>query len=281
MGNSVFLNIETNYGVIRIPFIGLKELDYFTMGYNDSEELINSLIKILDLSILFSDVLNIYIDGKDYTNNGNSSINYIKYRGDNYDMQSVQDMLSLYLRQDHRRIRFCDVRYVKTEGMIRFNGGMSITDREINMSVNSFLKDRYGNYIYKKVRDMYFLVKNFGGVKINKLYADYISTYDVNLSKVEANEDDFYQYLIEYSSHGENEFEKAIDELSIMELENIKNTIEDGNLFDGIKKEEDYELVEDINALGSLTGLSIESLKKIVSSGLGFPEIANSNRRRK
>lgn len=281
MGNSVFLNIETNYGVIRIPFIGLKELDYFTMGYNDSEELINSLIKILDLSILFSDVLNIYIDGKDYTNNGNSSINYIKYRGDNYDMESVQNMLSLYLRQDHRRIRFCDVRYVKTEGMIRFNGGMSITDREINMSVNSFLKDRYGNYIYKKVRDMYFLVKNFGGVKINKLYADYISTYDVNLSKVEAKEDDFYQYLIEYSSHGENEFEKAIDELSIMELENIKNTIEDGNLFDGIKKEEDYELVEDINALESLTGLSIESLKKIVSSGLGFPEIANSNIRRK
>lgn len=281
MGNSVFLNIETNYGVIRIPFMGLKELDYFTMGYNDSEELINSLIKILDLSILFSDVLNIYIDGKDYTNNGNSSINYIKYRGDNYDMESVQNILSLYLRQDHRRIRFCDVRYVKTEGMIRFNGGMSITDREINMSINSFLKDRYGNYIYKKVRDMYFLVKNFGGVKINKLYADYISTYDVNLSKVEAKKDDFYQYLIEYSSHGENEFEKAIDELSIMELENIKNTIEDGNLFDGIKKEEDYELVEDINALESLTGLSIESLKKIVSGDIETPEIENSNRRRK
>jgi len=281
MGNSVFLNIETNYGDIRIPFMGLKELDYFTVGYNDSEELINSLIKVLDLPMLFSDVSRIYIDGKDYTNNGNSSINYIKYRGDNYDMESVQNMLSLYLRQDHRRIRFCDVRYVKTDSMIRFNAGMSITDREINMAINSFLKDRYGNYIYKKVRDMYFLVKNFGGVKINKLYADYISTYDVNLSKVEAKEDDFYQYLIEYSSHGENEFEKAIDELSIIELENIKSTIEDGNLFDGIKKEEDYELVEDINALESLTGLSIESLKKIVSSGYGFPEIENSNRRRK
>lgn len=281
MGNSVFLNIETNYGVIRIPFMGLKELDYFTIGYNDSEELINSLIKVLDLPMLFSDVSRIYIDGKDYTNNGNSSINYIKYRGDNYDMESVQNILSLYLRQDHRRIRFCDVRYVKTEGMIRFNGGMSITDREINMSINSFLKDRYGNYVYKKVRDMYFLVKKFGGVKINKLYADYISTYDVNLSKVEAKEDDFYQYLIEYSSHGENEFEKAIDELSIMELENIKSTIEDGNLFDGIKKEEDYELVEDINALESLTGLSIESLKKIVSGDIETSEIENSNRRRK
>ena len=280
MGNSVFLNIETNYGIIKIPFIGLKELDYFTVGYENSEKLINSLIKILDLPILFSDVLNMYITGRDYTNNGNSSINYIKYRGDNYDMQSVQDMLSLYLRQDHRRIRFCDVRHVKTEGIIRFNGGMAISDREINMAVNSFLKDRYGIYIYKKVRDMYFLVKNFGGVKINKLYADYISTYDVNLSKVESKEDDFYQYLIEYSSKGENEFEKAIDELSIMELEDIKNAIENGNLFDGIKKEDDYELTEDICALESLTGLSIETLKKMISGGFIPPEIGNSNRRR-
>ena len=280
MGNSVFLNIETNYGIIRIPFVGLRELDYFTVGYADSVELVNSLIKMLNLSILYSDVLDMYITGDKYTNNGNSSLSCIKYRGDNYDMDSVKNILSLFLRQDHRRIRYCDVRHVKTEGMIRFNGGMSINDREIEMAINAFLIDRNGIYIYKKVRDMYFLVKNFGGIKINKLYDGDSFLYDINLSKVESRDDDFYQYLIEYSSNGENEFEKAIDELSRMELENIKNTIENGNLFDGIKKDDD-ELTEDMYALESLTGMSIDSLKKIVFSDVEIPGRGNSNRLRR
>ena len=280
MGNSVFLNIETNYGIIRIPFVGLRELDYFTVGYADSVELVNSLIKMLNLSILYSDVLDMYITGDKYTNNGNSSLSCIKYRDDNYDMESVKNMLSLFLRQDHRRIRYCDVRHVKTEGMIRFNGGMTINDREIDLAINSFLKDRTGMYIYKKVRDMYFLVKDFGGIKINKLYDGASYLYDINLSKTESREDDFYQYLIEYSSNGENEFEKAIDELSRMELENIKDTIENGNLFDGIKKEDD-ELTEDMYALESLTGMSIASLKKINPGFDELPERVNSSRIRK
>ena len=280
MGNSVFLNIETNYGIIRIPFVGLRELDYFTVGYADSVELVNSLIKMLNLSILYSDVLDMYITGDKYTNNGNSSLSCIKYRDDNYDMESVKNMLSLFLRQDHRRIRYCDVRHVKTEGMIRFNGGMTINDREIDLAINSFLKDRTGMYIYKKVRDMYFLVKDFGGIKINKLYDGASYLYDINLSKTESREDDFYQYLIEYSSNGENEFEKAIDELSRMELENIKDTIENRNLFDGIKKEDD-ELTEDMYALESLTGMSIASLKKINPGFDELPERVNSSRIRK
>ena len=39
MENKVFLNIDTNRGLVVIPFESLRKLDLFTVGYNNKEEL--------------------------------------------------------------------------------------------------------------------------------------------------------------------------------------------------------------------------------------------------
>lgn len=259
MGKEVCLNIETSKGLIVIPFLGLRELDYFTVGYKNSFELVNSLCKILDLSISTFDVIRIYISSDKYKDTRNSSLGYIKYRDDNYNVESVREMFSLYLRQDHRRIRYCDIRYVTTEGMIKFNGGDSISDNEIKLAVNAFLGNNY-----KKQRDIYFLIKDFGGVRTEKLSDDYLEEYTVNLSKLESKEDDIYQYFVDLSSRGEKELSIAMDELSKTELEDIGRMLSYEKVFDGIDKKDDV-VSEDREALEVLTGMSVKSLKKLLS----------------
>lgn len=265
MGNEVYLNIETNKGLIMIPFLGIKELDCFTVGYGSGAELIDSLCEILDLNISLLDVIRIYISGDRYKNNGNSSLNYIKYRADNYNVESVREMLSLYLRQDHRRIKYCDVRHVATDGMVKFKGGKAITDREINLAVKAFFTGDY-----KKQRDMYFLIKDFGGVRIDKLSDDHKKQYKTELSKMESKEDDFYQYLIELASRGEEDLDRAMDELSRTDLEDISKLLNGNGVFDGITKDNE-EVSEDVYAIEALTGMSINSLKNLLG------EFCNNN----
>ena len=105
MDNKVFLNIETKRGLIVIPFDKLKYVDLFTMGYNNEIELIESIDKILDLSLDISEVTDIYISGRRFKYTKNDSLSCIKYSTDNYNLDSLKEMLSLYLKQNHKRIR--------------------------------------------------------------------------------------------------------------------------------------------------------------------------------
>lgn len=260
MGDKVFLKIETRKGDVLIPFLGLKEVDYFTVGYENEAELINSLCEMLNLAISLEDVIKVSITSDKYKGTGNSSLNYLKFKVDNYNVDSLKEMLSLYLRQDHRRIKYCDVRHVNTDEMVKFKGGFPISDRGIDLAVKAFMN---GNY--KKQRDMYFLIKGFGGIRIDKLSNEEIVDYRKNLAIAEAMEDDFYQYLVELASKGEEEFEKAMDELSKNDLEDISRMLgtNDVVLFDGVKTQDG--MTEDMYALEALTGMRISSLKKMLA----------------
>ena len=255
MENKVILNIETKSGKIVIPFIGLKELDCFTMGYNNDIELIESLSKMLNLSLNVDYVLRLYITSDKYKDRKNSSLSCIKYSGDNYNIDSLGEMLSLYLKQDHRRIRNCDVRFVITDGMVKFNAGKDISDRDIDIAVKVFLKVNY-----KKHRDMYFMIKNFGGIRIDKLAKEDRNRDRMHISKMStSDEDSFVQYLIELASRNEDKLDKVIDELSRVELEDISRVLEDGknDLFDGFGN---GDTDEDLYALESLTEMNIEQI---------------------
>lgn len=260
MGDRVFLKVETRKGDIMIPFLGLREVDYFTVGYENEVELINSLCEMLNLAVSLDDVIKVSIYGDKYKNTGNSSLDCLKFRDDNYNADSVKEMLSFYLRQDHRRIKYCDVRHVNTDEMVKFKGGKTISDRGINLAVKAFM-----NGDYKKQRDMYFLIKGFGGIRIEKLSGEEIVDYRKNLAYAEAEEDDFYQYLVELASKGEEEFEKAMDELSKNDLEDISRMLgtNDVVLFDGVNTKNG--MTEDMYALEALTGMRIDSLKKLLA----------------
>lgn len=263
MGDRVFLNIDTNDGYVVIPFKGLKELDYFTIGYRDEGELIDSLNKLLDLSLKMEDIVRIYISSIKYKYNKNSSLSCIKYSGDNYNVDSLRNMLSLYLRQDHRRLSRCDVRHVITEGMINFKAGKPVSDRDIEIAVKVYLKSDY-----KKQRDMYFMIKNFGSIVIDKLSKE--DRDRVILSEMGTkDEDSFVQYLIELASRGEEELEIAMDELSRVDLIDLSRILEGSkkNIFDGLASSKRNKLEdedsEDRYALEALTEMSIEQLKEL------------------
>lgn len=256
MENRAFLNIETKNGLIMIPFLGLKELDCFTVGFDNLEDLITSLSKILDLSLDVLDVLNIYITGSRYKKTRNSSLFYVKYSCDNYNYESLRDMFSLYLKQDHRRIRKCDIRFVTTGGIDRFLDGGEITDQEIDLAVNAFLKKDY-----KKMRDVYFMIKD--DVSIRTLKNDSTNIERSNISSLEAVEDSFVQNLIERASRGED-LDAIMEELSLVDLEDISSALSGSrrDIFDGLTDEETRDL-ENIYSLEMLTNMSIEDIKSI------------------
>ena len=85
MGERVYLNVDTNDGLMFIPFIGLKELDLFTVGFQNGLELINSLNRMLDISINIDSVKRIYISGDMYKKSDKGSLSEIKYSSDNFD----------------------------------------------------------------------------------------------------------------------------------------------------------------------------------------------------
>ena len=143
MENRVILNIETSNGIYAIPFLDLCKLDRWTVAFSNENEMIDSLNRILGLSIDMKDIVSIYISNDRYVNR--DSLSCIKYSSENWNLDSLKDMLSLYLRQDHRRIRRCDVRFVNTSGMVRFNAGMPIDDYDIDLAVKIFL-NRYVFY---------------------------------------------------------------------------------------------------------------------------------------
>ena len=102
----------------------------------------------------------------------------------------------------------------------------------------------------------------------NLVVRDMDETKKNNLSKNESYNDEFIQYLIELASRGEEYLDKAMEELSKVDLEDISRTLEKGGLgiFDGLGEGRDVGFDEDAYVLVEYTGMSIEELKSIQPS---------------
>ena len=259
MENKVILNIDTENGLYVIPFLDLKKLDAFTTGFENEEEMIKALNRILDLSIETKDIISIYISSDRYKKRDNDSLSCIKYSKDNFNVDSLREMFSLYLKQDHRRIRKTDVRFVNTDEMLRFQAGKPISDKGIELAVRAFLGTDY-----KKQRDTYFTIRNFGTIRVDKVSRNIEDTKKDELPNAVYN-DEFIQYLIELASRGEDYLDKAMDELSKVDLEIISRSIEKSGLgiFDGLGGITFSLFDEDTYVLVENTGMSIEELKSI------------------
>ena len=260
MENRVILNIKTKNGDYVIPFLDISKLDDFTVGFENESEMIEGLNRALDLSIDNKDVKKVYLSSDKDNVIKKRYCTCIKYNSDNWDFESLKNLFTWFLKQDHRRIRATGVRFVNTRDMVGFQAGEHINDRAIETAVKIFLMSDY-----KCQRDAYFMIKNFGNVKVNgripylKFENNCALDYDVN-------NNEFIQSLIRVANANENQLDMILESLSAFDLKTIGGSLEN--------RETDL-----IRALVENTGMNIKELKDI-QPGNGYDDVRKLGRNR-
>lgn len=260
MKKTIYLKIDTNKGIITIPFLGIQEVDNFTVMYGNVSELVNGLIKLLKLPISLDDVIDIYLSYDKYNRCRDDKCLNIKYMGDNFNSESLKEAFATYLKDDPKRIFMTDICYVKTPGILKYFEMGMISGYEIDNAVRIFFAPGTG---YKRKRDTYFLIKDDVSIDIDEVSYDYLDKIDrKNLSSHSDGGDNHLNYLVEYSKKGEEEYERAMDEIGQSDLEDISRFLENSRIgiVDGVS--DDFHTTDmEILSLEENTGLSIENLR--------------------
>lgn len=260
MKKPIYLKIETDNGIITIPFLGIQEVDNFTVMYRNMGELGNRLIKLLNLPINLCDVIGIYLSYDKYGRYNDDSFFKIKYMGDNFNFESLKEAFATYLKNDPKRIFSTDIRYLKTDGILKYFGTGLIDAYEIENAVRIFFAKGTG---YKRKRDTYFLIKDDVYVKIDEVSLEPVEKKDRdNLSLYSEGGDDYLSYLIELSKKGEEEYERAMDEIGQSDLEDISRFLKRNyyGIVDGVSS--DFNIRDrEIASLEENTGLSLDDLR--------------------
>lgn len=270
------LNIVYKNGVISIPFKGIKNIDMFTIGFNSYKELYERLSKLLNINIDFSNIMDIYInyEYKERNKRGHTVIKKLPIRlsMDDYDIQDVKRVYAQYYKDNHNRINTTDdgIKNVNHEAIKRFcYNSMDISDNDIDLAVNSYFKGDS----YKKYRDAYFLLIQTGyDIKQNV----YDRENRTDLSKYSTS-DEYFNYLRKYSFEGSLEHDKAIELLSLYDMEELRDM---KGLFDGntpLEKEDDWNLY--IMALEELTGMDLDDLRESIKN-LGDSQNKDNGRKK-
>lgn len=257
----IYLKIDTYDGVITIPFKNLEEVDKFTVMYSNMAELINSLIRILNLKIDLYDVSSVYLTRDKYKREIDTDCLPVKYSSDNFNYQSLHDAFVAYINADLGRILSTDLRYLRTREIAKFFDSRYIDPYEVDRAVRSFF-DGTG---YKRKRDTYFMIRDEEGVKIKIDKVEIKrSTGRKNLSQYyDEKEDNYLNYLIELSQRRPDMFEKVLEEIAQSDLEDISKFIKDDGygIVDGVS---DVSILtgEQIKLLEETTGISIDELRE-------------------
>ena len=279
------LYMETSKGIISIPFVSIKKVDLFTSQYDsrfdnvgNRKKLLNFLIKILQLPISINDIERVYLS---YKSIDDVEFNYetclpVKYNKDNYNVDSVKENFSLYLKNNQSRLNYPGIRDVGKRIFSRFSPGR-MSNNDIDMIVKTYLKDDY-----RRIRDAYFYLSELDSayekynIRSDKLASNSGNGYRDDISNLESNNDDFIQYLIELSSRGEREYNIVMEELSASDLEDIRSSIGKTpvGVIDGLSDSRLINVNREIATLEKCTGISINKLremckKQIVVDGRG------------
>ena len=263
-----YLQLEYDNTIISIPFGKLKDIDNYTMQFKDRLEFLDRIISVLELDIDRNYVSRIYlVDEEDRLDEFDyDSCLPIRYNNDNYNLDSLRDNFILYLQSDHNRIRRYDIVHVKLPGMMDFiDGKRDIGDEEIKQSVYAYFKKHYEGIrkIYFDIKDEYRIKKDTFKLCDKKIKHD-------ELSKLESSEDDYLQYLIELSSRSEEDRLRAIEELSLMDMEELDRRLSSSSygVIDGIS---DMDMIknDEILEIELLVGMNIEDIRKIAKKYVG------------
>lgn len=268
MDEEILLFIITDKGNMAIPFRSLLEVDSYTIRFEDINEFIQKISKIINRNLSSLRVVDSYLEYNYKTSNGGKNLKGrlpIKYNDDNYDDDNLITVFAEYLKGDYQRIKQFNIKFVRVpaiENYIRGNG--ILTDEDIDMAVNAYFKD--GNY--KKRREVYFKLKRFGKkIRINKYREDKVSG-NGDLSKFEIN-DEYLSSLADYARKGEEEYQNVMEIISLYDIDDISKKMKNPHygVIDGMT---DYDQVfsSDIVALEVATGISIQDLEKIINGSI-------------
>ena len=268
MDEEILLFIITDKGNMAIPFRSLLEVDNYMIRFEDINEFIQKISKIINRNLSSLRVVDSYLEYNYKTSNGGKNLKGrlpIKYNDDNYDDDNLITGFAEYLKGDYQRIKQFNIKFVRVpaiENYIRGNG--ILTDEDIDMAVNAYFKD--GNY--KKRREVYFKLKNFGKkIRINKYREDKVSG-NGDLSKFEIN-DEYLSSLADYARKGEEEYQNVMEIISLYDIDDISKKMKNPHygVIDGMT---DYDQVfsSDIVALEMATGISIQDLENIINGSI-------------
>ena len=265
--NATYLFIVTTKGVITIPFPSVKIADEYTVNFNDQNELISKLSKILQLDITQDDILDTYLEWQRYDARNRTIVSSklpIKYQSDNYDINNLKVVFSSYLKEDRQRIMRFDIRYLQTPTFINFvHGNGVLTERDIDFGVEAFLKD--GNYM--KARDIYFGLK-YSKRKVKTLPKRIGYNLSQDLDK-HYTRDTYLSSLLDYAKQGDEEYAKAMEIIASYDLEQLDSLVDskEGKIVDGLYGYADISY-GDIVLLELATQLNINTLVTLANSSI-------------
>lgn len=265
--NATYLFIVTTKGVITIPFPSVKIADEYTVNFNDQNELISKLSKILQLDITQDDILDTYLEWQRYDARNRTIVSSklpIKYQSDNYDINNLKVVFSSYLKEDRQRIMRFDIRYLQTPTFINFvHGNGVLTERDIDFGVEAFLKD--GNYM--KARDIYFGLK-YSKRKVKTLPKRIGYNLSQDLDK-HYTRDTYLSSLLDYAKQGDEEYAKAMEIIASYDLEQLDSLVDskEGKIVDGLYGYADISY-GDIVLLELATQLNINTLITLANSSI-------------
>ena len=265
--NATYLFIVTTKGVITVPFPSVKIADEYTTNFNDQNELISKLSKILQLDITQDDILDTYLEWQRYDARNRTIVSSklpIKYQSDNYDINNLKVVFSSYLKEDRQRIMRFDIRYLQTPAFINFvHGNGVLTERDIDFGVEAFLKD--GNYM--KARDIYFGLK-YSKRKVKTLPKRIGYNLSQDLDK-HYTRDTYLSSLLDYAKQGDEEYAKAMEIIASYDLEQLDSLVDskEGKIVDGLYGYADISY-GDIVLLELATQLNINTLITLANSSI-------------
>ena len=265
--NATYLFIVTTKGVITIPFPSVKIADEYTTNFNDQNDLISKLSKILQLDITQDDILDTYLEWQRYDARNRTIVSSklpIKYQSDNYDINNLKVVFSSYLKEDRQRIMRFDIRYLQTPAFINFvHGNGVLTERDIDFGVEAFLKD--GNYM--KARDIYFGLK-YSKRKVKTLPKRIGYNLSQDLDK-HYTRDTYLSSLLDYAKQGDEEYAKAMEIIASYDLEQLDSLVDskEGKIVDGLYGYADISY-GDIVLLELATQLNINTLITLANSSI-------------
>lgn len=268
--NVAYLFVITTRGNIVIPFKSLKDADKYTVRMDGDNDLIDRINRTFKLDIGLDEVYDVYLEYHYKAPNNDREKRLVlplKYQKDNYDVNSLIECFSRYLKEDHSRILEFDVKYMGGKTIPGYlSGEKKLNDWGIDKVIDNYFK----NESYRKKRDVYFKLKYKNKkIKINKV--DKIE-YDRrrDLTDYEYDENDTYlNSLMRRASLGEEESNEVMETLSLYDLEDLTRKIRnpyfgvvDGALSDKVVPREEVLILEET------TGINIQRLSSLVQDSI-------------
>lgn len=263
----VYLKLNTENGIISIPFKKIENADKFTVRYENMGTLINSIIEMLQLKIDMYDVSELYLSA---SAEEDSEKLPIKYSKDNFDYQSLYEQFVIYLNQDSRRLWKLNTKDIKSKigNKLQDNGSIDAYEVEL-LTAAYFGMHGHEDTGYKRKREAYFLIKDTKGIRIKINPIESIKRDD--LSIYSNGEDNYLNHLIELSKRNPEQFANLMDEIAKEDLESLSTLIKNQGygIVDGVTEMTEINQGS-IRHLEEMTGHKIEELRKMcVPSGKG------------